>query len=217
MGILDAASDPTRLIATVIAFIAAISVHEACHALAATWLGDSTPKSQGRLTLNPIRHLDPMGTLLLVVAGFGWGKPVTVNPLNLRFGIRRGMAIVSAAGPGSNIAMAALLGPVFRQVTGESSGILPNSEFLAQVIIAVVAINVLLAIFNLIPIPPLDGFGVLYGVVGAETAQALEPLRKYGPLILIGVIFLGPIFGIRLLQGIVLPPMEYLVNLFIGR
>jgi Zn-dependent protease len=216
MGLLDVASDPRRLIALAIAFIAAISIHEFCHALAATWLGDPTPRSQGRLTLNPIRHLDPMGTLVLVVAGFGWGKPVIVNPLNLRFGIRRGMAIVSAAGPASNIAMAALLGPAYRQVAGGSPGILPNSEFLAEIVIAVIAINVLLAIFNLIPLPPLDGFGVLYGIVGPETAEVLEPLRRYGPIILVGVIFIGPFFGIRLLQGIVLPPMGYLVNLFIG-
>ncbi len=217
MGILDVASDTDRLIATVIAFIVAISVHEACHAAAATWLGDPTPKSQGRLTLNPIRHLDPMGTLLLVVAGFGWGRPVIVNPLNLRFGIRRGMAIVSAAGPVSNIAVAALLGPVFRQLAGLSSGILPTNEFLAQVVLVAIAINVLLAIFNLVPIPPLDGFGVLHGIVGPETAHALEPLRRYGPLILMGIIFLGPIFGIRLFENAIIPPMRYLVDLFVGR
>ena len=216
MGLLGAAADPQRLISLIIGFIVAISVHEACHALAATWLGDPTPKSQGRLTLNPLRHLDFMGTLLLVVAGFGWGKPVIVNPLNLRFGIRRGTAIVSAAGPASNLALAALLGPVFAQVAGESSGILPNSQFLAYVLIGTITINILLAVFNLIPIPPLDGFGVLYGVVPPETAEALEPLRRYGPLILFGVVILGPFLNIRLFEGLLLPPTEYLLNLFVG-
>ena len=216
MGLLSLADNPQRLISLVIGFIVAISIHEACHALAATWLGDPTPKSQGRLTLNPLRHLDFMGTLLLVVVGLGWGKPVIVNPLNLRFGIHRGTAIVSAAGPASNLALAALLGPVFAQVVDESSGILPNNEFLAYVLIGTITINILLAVFNLIPIPPLDGFGVLYGVVPRETADALEPLRRYGPLILFGVIILGPFLNIRLFEGLLIPPTEYLLNLFVG-
>lgn len=216
MGLLSLANDPRLLISAVIGFIVAISVHEACHALAATWLGDPTPKSQGRLTLNPLRHLDFMGTLLLVVAGFGWGKPVIVNPYNLRYGVRRGTAIVSVAGPASNLILAALLGAVFAQISSGSSGILSNSELLGFVLIYTITINIVLAVFNLIPVPPLDGFGVLYGVVPRETAQALEPLRRYGPLILFGVIILGPIFGIRLFEGLLLPPVEYLRNLFIG-
>src|SRR3990172_3001765 len=216
MGLLGATRDQKVFLALVIAFVVAISIHEACHALAATRLGDPTPRLQGRLTLNPLRHLDPIGTLLLVVAGFGWGRPVMINPLNLKYGVRRGMAVVSAAGPASNLAMAGVLGPLVRQIAGDEQGLLFGGEFLTVLLLLTIQINIVLAVFNLIPIPPLDGFCVLYGIVGPETAMRLDPLRRYGPLILIGVVFLGPMVWLNLFYSVLLPPVEFLHNLIVG-
>src|SRR3989304_2760620 len=160
MGLLGATRDPKVFLALVIAFVVAISIHEACHALAATRLGDPTPRLQGRLTLHPLRHLDPIGALLLVGA---------------------------AAGPASNLGMAGCLGPLVRQIAGDEQGLLFGGEFLTVLLLLTIQINIVLAVFNLIPIPPLDGFGVLYGIVGPEPAMRPDPPPRYAPLLLLGV------------------------------
>ena len=179
------ASDPELLITVIIAFVVAITIHEAAHALAATWLGDELPRLQGRLTLNPMRHLDPLGTLMIAIASFGWGRPVLVNPYRLRFGVNRGMALVALAGPLSNVALALALTPVTRQLISSAPF---DTTTLALVV--VVQLNILLAAFNMLPIPPLDGFSVLVGVVPQPLADQLNELRRYGPYLLIGVFML---------------------------
>ncbi len=179
------ASDPELLVTVIIAFVVAITIHEAAHALAATWLGDDLPRLQGRLTLNPMRHLDPLGTVMIAIASFGWGRPVLVNPYRLRFGVNRGMALVALAGPVSNLALAVALTPVTRQLIASAP-----FDTTTLALIVVVQLNIFIAAFNLLPIPPLDGFSVLVGVVPDPLADRLNELRRYGPYLLIGIFML---------------------------
>ena len=139
--------------------LVAITIHEFAHAWAANRLGDRTATALGRLSLNPLRHLDPLGTLMLLTAGIGWGKPVPVNPYNLRNGPKAGMAVTSLAGPLSNLLLAAALSVPLRlglapfTIWG-ASALLPS---LGELLLTVIIMNIGLAIFNLIPIAPLDG------------------------------------------------------------
>ena len=183
---LSQTGDVQLLLIVAIAFVVAITIHEASHALAATWLGDDLPRLQGRLTLNPLRHLDPLGTVMIAIAAFGWGRPVLVNPYRLRYGVNRGMALVAAAGPASNVALAIMLTPLARQLIESATG---ETDFLIRAVLLIIQLNVLLALFNLLPIPPLDGFSVLVGVVPQETAERLNELRRFGPISLL-IVFL---------------------------
>ncbi len=183
--LLRLANEPDLLMIVIVAFVVAITIHEASHALAATWLGDDLPRHQGRLTLNPMRHLDPLGTLMIAIASFGWGRPVLVNPYRLRFGVNRGMALVALAGPVSNLALAVALTPVTRQLLAS-----PPYDLTTDALTVIVQLNILLAAFNLLPIPPLDGFSVLVGLVPQPLADQLNELRRYGPFLLMGIFLL---------------------------
>ncbi len=179
-----------ELIARLIVLVIAFTIHELAHAVTADYLGDSTPRRMGRISLNPLVHLDPLGSILLLVSGFGWAKPVLVNPLNMRGNPRTAMALVAVAGPLSNILMAVLGAiPLRLGLVGVESGnpILPDLGYL---LFEFVWINVILAFFNLIPLAPLDGSKVLAGLLPAEMAYQLRPLDQYGPLILLALIFL---------------------------
>jgi Zn-dependent protease len=184
-----------RLLAAALLLGIALPVHEFSHALAADRLGDRTARLFGRLTLNPAAHFDPLGGMLLLITlflgvGFGWAKPTPVNPLNLRAG-KWGEAIVAAAGPGSNLVMAVLGGLVLRLLVAANAAV-PYEIYYGIYFFA--AVNVLLMVFNLIPIPPLDGSKVLYSFLNPRTAWQLRPtLEQYGPLALLVAIFL-PIF-----------------------
>ena len=144
-----------QLIAGVVALLVGLTFHEFSHALVADNLGDHRPRAMGRLTLNPIAHIDPIGALMLVVAGFGWAKPVMVNPAALRGG-RNAMAFVAFAGPIANVVVAIIFAVVFRAMA--ISGF--DEAFFLRLVALIVQLNILLAIFNLIPIPPLDGSAV---------------------------------------------------------
>ncbi|MBI4318807.1 MAG: site-2 protease family protein [Chloroflexi bacterium] len=187
-----------------VAIILSISVHEASHALMAYRLGDPTAKYLGRLTLNPVAHLDPLGTLMIVITtisgfGIGWGKPVPVNPYNLRNGAKTGMAMVSVAGPLSNLVLASFLAiPMRLDLIPD-----PTVFFVFRMM---VLLNIALAVFNMIPIPPLDGFKVLQGILPNRQAYALSSLETYGPAILMLVIFVGPYFRLNVL-GMILGPL----------
>ena len=204
--------DPPLLVALLIAMLVGLTLHEASHAWVASRLGDDTAKHAGRLTLNPLRHLDPIGSLMILFVGFGYAKPVPVSPWRLRFGPRIGMALVAAAGPTSNLVIAVTVALVWRLV--DSAAIPDWAWLLAQVM---VALNVALLLFNLIPLAPLDGNSVLNGVVGGQVAAALTPLRTYGPMILIGLIFIGYFVPQLDIIGRVLgPAMEGLTTLLLG-
>jgi Zn-dependent protease len=180
------------LLANAVALLVAITVHEFAHALVASRLGDPTAERLGRLSLNPLRHLDPIGTLMLLVAGFGWGKPVPVNPYYLRTGPKTGMALTSVAGPISNLITAFLFAlPLrFDLVTrmGSPNGVSPS---LFQILASIILLNIGLALFNLIPLPPLDGFSVALGLLPREIAAALAQIQPYGPFILLLLILAG--------------------------
>ena len=199
---LDAFSDnPEALVAYLaafaVAFVTGIGFHEFSHAWAAHELGDDTAARQGRLTLNPFAHLDPMGTILLVVAGFGWGKPTPVNPYRLRHGVKRGNMMVAAAGPLSNFFFAVLaaiplkLGWIDSIASFDRIGDASGQEIIGLFLAFVVFINIILGIFNLIPVHPLDGFKVAIGVLPDELARPLAQTAQYGPMLLIGLLALS--------------------------
>jgi Zn-dependent protease len=158
------------------AILVALTVHEFFHGLTAHLLGDPTPKRQGRLTLNPLAHLDPLGTLLLLVAKFGWAKPVEVNPMYFRGNRQRGFLLVSLAGPASNIVLAFVAGILYFLV-GPQSGL---SRFIGYLLI----IDVYLALFNLLPIPPLDGSNILLSLLPAQYHERFYQLQGYGTIVL---------------------------------
>jgi Zn-dependent protease len=188
--------DPATLIARVLVLLVAFTMHELAHALTADYLGDPTPRRMGRISLNPLVHLDVMGTIMLIFSGFGWAKPVMVNPFNMRGDPRRSMAIVAIAGPLTNILLAVIFALPFRfglvELEFTTSGVLPSLDF---IMLQFVWINLILAFFNIIPIPPLDGSRILFAVLPAEMAYQLRPLEQYGFLILFALIFLVPNFG----------------------
>ncbi len=201
------------LMAKVVILLVAFPVHEFSHAFVAYRLGDDTAARQGRLTLNPLAHLDPLGSLLLLVSFIGWAKPVPVAPWRLRYGPRVGNALVAAAGPASNLLMAAVVAVIWRL------GLLrdvPTS--LLQFVGIFMTINVALALFNLIPLAPLDGFSVLLGVAGPQLARVLEPLRTYGSLILMGLFMVGYLSPQFNIMGTILNDgVTAVMNLLLGR
>lgn len=180
-------SNPAVALAWVAAIIVAITVHEFSHALVARLQGDSTAELEGRVTLNPLSHVDPMGFLVLVLFGFGWGKPVPFNPYNLK-AKRWGPAIVSLAGPASNLLGVIFFGLVFRLVL--QIGNLPADNLLHTFLAFLVQFNVVLMLFNLLPIPPLDGSKLLT-LLPAQFDGLVEALQRYGFVILLFVIFFG--------------------------
>jgi Zn-dependent protease len=191
---------PEFLIAAGLILLVALPFHEFSHALAAYRLGDGTAKLLGRLTLNPLAHLEPIGAILILVVGFGWAKPTPYNPYNLRGG-HYGEAIVSAAGPLSNLVLAAAAALPFRYILATDMDV---PLFALQILHFFVSINILLFVFNLIPLPPLDGSKVLYAILDRETAFRVRPvLDQYGPMILLALIFLPGFIGLQSPLGIV--------------
>jgi Zn-dependent protease len=208
------------LIATAVALIAGLSFHECSHAWSAHQLGDDTAKRAGRISLNPMRHLDPAGTVLMLVIGFGFAKPTPVNPYRLKHGPVAGRAMVAAAGPLSNFLIAALaliplrLGlptpPDFNHIA-DASGL----ELVGLGFTFLAFLNVLLGVFNLIPIPPLDGFDVLLGVLPVDARRQLEQLRQWGPAALFILLILPFATGgsINPIASIIEPILDFIFKL----
>jgi len=204
-----------------------LTIHEFAHGWMAYKMGDPTAKLAGRLTLNPLAHLDPIGTILLFIAHFGWAKPVPINAHNFRQP-RKGIILTSAAGAGANIISAFIFGllirfafPVdewYQQAVISSSWIMPSMAIRVIFMIVVYSMffNLILAVFNLLPIPPLDGSHILFGLLPADKAAKLSWLYRYGPMILIGLIVLGSISGFSLFSYIIIPPVSLGSYLFSG-
>ena len=207
-----------------LALLVAITVHEFSHALAAFYLGDLTAKRLGRLSLNPIRHLDPMGTALLVIVGFGWGKPVPVNGAALKRG-RQGMAVVAAAGPLSNVITAFLFtiplktgllawrSPFFFDASFRT-GI---EGFLSQIVGFIIFFNIILATFNLLPVFPLDGSNIAKGLLPRDLARSFSRLDRYVPPLLLTVIAVDIFTGAGILRSVIGPVVNYMGQLIVGQ
>jgi len=178
-------SDLLYFLTTLPILLLALSVHEYAHAWAAVKLGDRTPKWEGRLTLNPLAHLDPVGLLALVLTRrFGWAKPVRVNPMNLA-NREAGMVMVSLAGPGANVVLAILLSAIIKLIYGAYGFRQEAIAFLVMALDQGVWINLGLAVFNLIPIPPLDGSKILAAVLSGDAARIYYRLEQYSYIILL--------------------------------
>ena len=196
--------DIGQVLVVFLVLLVSLTVHEAAHAWSADWLGDSTARRLGRVSLNPLVHIDPIGTiafpLIALVTGLpvlGWAKPVPVSPSNLHPNWRQKYMLIAAAGPASNLVLAV------------AGALLALTGLLPDLLRIFVVINVFLAVFNMVPVPPLDGGNVLSGMIGGAAADTLDRLRPYGFLILYALMFTGLLFAI------VDPPAEFLLRLLL--
>jgi Zn-dependent protease len=191
---------PGRLLAIAAILLVALPVHEFAHAATAVALGDRTPIIQGRYTLNPLAHLDPLGSILILLAGFGWAKPVQWNPRNIDVDVRLGAILVAAAGPLSNLLLAVIAALLWRLDFAEL-------DLLRGFLLNFIIINVSLFVFNLIPIPPLDGSHILFALLPGDTYKLRMQLSQYGFLLLFLVIFLA--------DGLIRTPVGWILRLLL--
>jgi len=212
------------------ALIAGISFHEFSHAFVADRLGDRLPRSRGRVTLNPFAHLDPTGTILMFIIGIGWGKPVPVNP-NATKNPKASLAMTAGAGPLSNMVVAAIAGVPLKTDTVPwispfnldaftvlAAGRFGTEEYIGLYLSSVVLFSVILGVFNLLPIAPLDGFKVAVGLLPRELSRSFAQLEQYGPMMLIVLIALPFLTGgeVGILFEIMSPVIRALLELFAG-
>lgn len=209
---------PQSLISAIITLVVALTFHEFAHAWMAKRFGDDTAERAGRLTLNPLVHLDPIGSLMLVFVGFGWAKPVPVNPYTIRRSGKTAMLLVSLSGPLANFLLAVLAAIPLRlnlfPPQFSSGNILPTPfMFLYYFLLT----NLGLMIFNLIPVPPLDGHEILSFLLPPDLAEKWERIGyQYGMLILVFLLMIAPMLGFSLVRQVLQPAILFLSNLLIG-
>ncbi|MBI2051857.1 site-2 protease family protein [Candidatus Roizmanbacteria bacterium] len=196
-------SNPLLFFLYILALLIAVAVHEFSHAKMADYLGDPTPRLQGRVSLNPLVHIDPIGIVFLLFFGFGWGKPVMFDPFNLR-NPRRDAALISFAGPFSNFVLAIFLSLILRMFIS-----FPFSVFLVPIIY----LNVILGVFNFLPVHPLDGFKMVGGLLSAERAHEWYQLERFGLIFLLLLIL--PIGGSSMLTSILFPIVKTILALLV--
>ncbi|MBP7768346.1 site-2 protease family protein [Candidatus Woesebacteria bacterium] len=211
MGLLSLlTTDPVVFFITAAIIIMALTIHEYAHAWVADYLGDPTPRYQGRVSLNPLAHLDPLGTILLFLVGFGWGKPVMFDPHNLR-SPKKDIAAIAVAGPISNLCLAlffAVIGPVFLYLLPAAA-----SSF-TQIIYFGVFYNCMLAIFNLVPVYPLDGSKIALSLLPKHLAYEYDSLMtNYGMYILLALIF--PWGGQSPISLLIQPVIQFVAALYL--
>lgn len=200
--------DSSDMVFRIPALLAALTVHEYAHARVADWLGDPTPSRAERLTLNPIAHLDPMGLIMLWLFQFGWAKPVPVNPYCFRNG-RKGMIMVAFAGPASNILFATVSALILALMAKFNIA----SFAVEQILWLAYGYNIMFAIFNLLPFPPLDGSKILEVLLPARAAELFDRIAPYAPFLLVGLIYLGVVSAITYpLQRIV----SFIIHSIVG-
>jgi len=206
MGLLNLLlKDPLGFIIIAIPLLYAVIFHELAHGWVAYRMGDPTAKAMGRLTINPLKHLDPMGTLMLFLFGFGWAKPVPVNFNHLR-DRRKGMILVSAAGIITNMLLAFCALFMYQLLSPSPSGLA------AQLLYYFARINIILAAFNLIPLPPLDGSKILMGFAPPSVQKSLFRLERYGLIIIIALLYLGVLEPvIRFIESVILTFIKLLL------
>ncbi len=197
-------TNPLLFFVWIISLLIAISIHEAAHAYTADHLGDPTPRSQGRLTLNPLAHLDPLGTLMILIFRFGWGKPVQFDPFNLQ-NPRRDAAVISIAGPVSNLLLALTCSLILRFLV-------PN--FFAPLLYPLIFLNVALAIFNLVPVHPLDGGKIIIGILPRDLAYEWQTImNRYGTILLLLLIL--PLNGTSPVISLISPIVNFIISLLL--
>jgi Zn-dependent protease len=214
---------PSTLICRIIVLLTAFSVHEFAHAWTANYFGDDTPRYNGRLTLNPLAHLDLMGSVMLVIAGFGWAKPVPVNPYALARRSSAALMWVSLAGPMSNFLMALVAAIPFRLDLVTSTQAIQDAYFgtqtfptFPQFLWEFITINLILMLFNLIPLAPLDGEKILDFVLPPSFKRVLDIIRPYSPLILLLLVVGLPVIGFDIIGTLLRPPLIFLTSLLTG-
>ena len=198
---------PEVLVLLIPVLLFALVFHEFSHGWVAYKLGDPTAKNQGRLTLNPIAHLDPFGSMMILFVGFGWAKPVPVDSRYLA-NPREDMMKIAFAGPASNLFLA-LIGGVLIRLTGYAG-------LLTSMLILFTQINISLAVFNMIPIPPLDGSQIFSGIMIRRNPQLVMQLQMYGPQILMGLILFGMFTGVSVIWAFMSPFVNFFMFLFAG-
>lgn len=215
--------EPSTLICRIIVLLTSFSVHEFSHAWVANYFGDNTPRANGRLTLNPMAHLDVMGSLMLLFVGFGWAKPVPVNPYILQRRSSSALMWVSLAGPLSNFLMAMLAAIPFRLNLVTASRAVEDAYYgtsflptVPQMLWEFITINLILMLFNLIPLAPLDGEKVLDFLLPPNFRNFFDTIRPYSPLILLVLLFGLPLVGVDVIGTILRPPLIFLTRLLTG-
>ena len=199
----------------IIAIVVAVTIHEFSHAIVADQLGDFTARKLGRVTLKPSAHLDPMGSIIFLVAGFGWGKPVPVVQNNIKkLNPQIGLALISLVGPGSNFIFSLLLAILIR------FELIPNSvlniDLVASFILILINVNILLCVFNLLPLPPLDGFKVILGILPSRFSNSLSQMERYGAIPLFGMLILDMTFNsINIFGTLIGTPVGFTLELML--
>jgi Zn-dependent protease len=207
--------DPITIITRLLTLLIAFPAHEFAHAKTADAFGDPTPGMYGRVSLNPLVHLDVFGALIFMAVGFGWAKPVPVNPFMLGKRSTAAYMLVALAGPMTNLILALLVAIPLRLGLFDNLSMDPHG-YVAIIVSQFIFYNLILAFFNLIPLAPLDGEKIADFFFPPSWAKVLDTIRPYGPIILMGVLFILPMIGIDILGTVLFPPIERIYHLLVG-
>ena len=209
----------TQIIIQLPILLIALTVHEFSHGYVAYMLGDDTAKKAGRLTLNPISHIDPFGLIMLFIARIGWAKPVPINPHNFR-NYKKDTALTAAAGPAANFILAILLSIIFNLIKKMNPDIMYHASSLTQfwlsMLLYAILINLALGLFNLIPIPPMDGSKILGGFLSDEAYHRYTARERQGAQLLMIILAISFVFRLNIIGTIIMPPLNFFLKLLTG-